>query len=155
MTTFAEGKILVFDRTPIARLISCAAAFGSAAIFFDYLSYGWAEVKALPLAALSLLVAATILSAVIQYGDHIYLSSAGVLYENRFLPFLGRRGQWLRWEEIVEVREIRKKVLILLSGDGRRILVDAIFGYPIARNEILRRASHAVFTGTLACEDPS
>jgi len=59
----------------------------------------------------------------------------------------------LRWEDIVEVREIRRKVLILLSRDGRRVLVDAILGYAIARNEILRRASHAAFTGTLARDE--
>jgi hypothetical protein len=153
MSALAEGKILVFDRTPVARLVSCAAAFGSAAIFFDYLSHGWEEAEALPLIALSLLVAGTILSAVIQYGDHIYLSSDGVLYENRFLPFFGRRGRWLRWEDVVEVREVRRKVLILLSRDGRRVLVDAILGYAIARNEILARASHAAFTGTLSAEN--
>jgi len=43
-------------------------------------------------------------------------------------------------------------VLILLSRDGRRMLVDAILGYAIARNEILKRTPHAVFTGTLARE---
>jgi hypothetical protein len=148
-----EGKVLVFDRTPVARLVSCAAAFGSAALVFDYLSRGWNEVDILPFAGLILLTIATILAAFVQYGDHIYLSADGVLYRNRFLPFLGRQARWMRWDEIVEVREIRRKVLILLSADGRRMLVDAIFGYAIARSEILARASHAVFTGTLARED--
>jgi hypothetical protein len=44
-------------------------------------------------------------------------------------------------------------VLILFSRDGRRMLVDAILGYPIARNEILKRAPQAIFSGTLASED--
>jgi len=39
------------------------------------------------------------------------------------------------------------------SSDGRRVLVDAIFGYAIARNEIIRHASHAVFSGTLVRDD--
>jgi hypothetical protein len=59
----------------------------------------------------------------------------------------------LRWEDVVEVREIKRKVLVILSGDGRRVLVDAIFGYAIARNEIIRHVPHAVFSGTLAQDD--
>ena len=152
-SSMPEGKIVVFDRTPVARLFSCAAAFGAAALLFDYLSRGAAEIEALPLLALVGLVVGTIIAALIQYGDHIYMSSSGVLYENRFLPFLSKRGRWLRWEDVVEVREIKQKVLVILSRDGRRVLVDAIFGYAIARNEIVRYASHAVFSGTLARDD--
>ena len=147
------GRILKFDRSPIARLISCAAAFGSAALVFDYLSKGSAEIEALPLSALTLLFLGTLAAAAVQYGDHIYVSDDGVLYENRVLAMLGKRFNWLRWEDVVEVREIKRKVLILLSRDGRRILVDAILGYPIARNEILRRAPHALVTGTLTQDD--
>jgi len=33
------------------------------------------------------------------------------------------------------------------------MLVDAILGYPIARYEILRRAPHAIVSGTLARDD--
>jgi len=57
------------------------------------------------------------------------------------------------WEDIVEIREIKRKILVLLSRDGRRVLVDAILGYAIARNEILMRAPHAVLSGTLARDD--
>jgi len=148
-----EDRIVVFDRTPVARLFSCAAAFGAAALLFEYLSGGASEIEPLPLLALIALVAGTIVAALIQYGDHIYMSSSGVLYENRFLPFLSKRGRWLRWEDVVEVREIRRKVLVILSSDGRRVLVDAIFGYAIARNEIVRHAPHAVLSGTLARDD--
>lgn len=147
------GKILKFDRTPVARLISCAAAFASAALVFDYLSKGEKEVEALPLTGLMLLFIGTLAAAAVQYGDHIYVGDDGVLYENRLLAMLGKRFNWLRWEDVVEVREIRRKVLILLSRDGRRILIDAILGYAIARNEILRRAPHAVVSGTLAEDD--
>ena len=72
------------------------------------------------------------------------------MYENWLLKMFGRRGRWMRWEDIVEVREIKRKVLILLSRDGRRMLVDAILGYAIARAEILRRAPQAILSGTLA-----
>lgn len=144
------GKILKFSRTPVAQLISCAAVFASAALVFQYLSHGLNEVEILPLAGLLLLVLGTIAAAIVQYGDHIYVSDDGVLYENRVLSLFGKRGRWLRWEDVVEVREVRKKVLILLSRDGRRVLVDAILGYAIARNEILRRAPHAIVSGTLA-----
>ena len=147
------GQILKFDRTPVARLISCAAAFGSAALVFDYLSKGEKEIEALPLAGLTLLFLGTLAAAAVQYGDHIYVSDDGVLYENRVLSMFGKRFSWLRWEDVVEVREIKRKVLILLSGDGRRVLVDAILGYAIARHEILRRAPHALVTGTLAQHD--
>lgn len=147
------GQILKFNRTPVAQLFSCAAVFGSAALVFQYLSHGLEEVEFLPLAGLLLLVAGTIAAAIVQYGDHIYVSDDGVLYENRVLSLFGKRGRLLRWEDVVEVREIKRKVLIILSRDGRRVLVDAILGYAIARNEILRRASHAIFTGTLARDE--
>src|SRR6266550_3069539 len=145
----ATKRILKFDRTPVARLISCAAVFGSAALVFDYLAAGWNEVEILPFLGLILLFLGTLAAAVVQYGDHIYFSDDGVMYENRLLSLFGRRGRWMRWEDIVEIREIKKKVLILLSRDGRRMLVDAILGYAIARAEILRRAPGAVLSGTL------
>ncbi|HVT43999.1 MAG TPA: hypothetical protein VMT00_06390 [Thermoanaerobaculia bacterium] len=152
MNPEAPNAVLVFDRTPLARLVSCAAAFGAAALFFDYLSRGSDDLHFVPLIALGLLLVGTILSALLQYGDHIYVGSTGLLYENRWLPFL-RRGRWMRWDDVVEVREIRRKILILLSRDGRRVLVDAIIGYAIARREILRRTPHAVISGTLTQED--
>ncbi len=146
-------KVLVFDRTPVARIFSCAAIFASAALFFDYLSLGVGQIKPLPLLGLGLLVVGTVLSALLQYGDHIYVGPSGLLYENRLLPILGRGTRWIPWDEIVEVREVRHKILILLSRDGRRILVDAIVGYAIARREILRRVPHAVVSGTLLKEE--
>ena len=145
-------KILKFDRTPVARLVSCAAMFGSAALVFDYLAKGADEIEPLALGGLILLFLGTVAAAVVQYGDHIYFSEDGVMYENRLLKLFGRRGRWMRWEDIIEVREIRERILILLSRDGRRMLVDAILGYAIARAEILRRAPHATLTGTLAEE---
>ena len=102
---------------------------------------------------LVLLFLGTVAAAVIQYGDHIYLSDEGVMYENRLLRMFGRRGRWMRWEEIIEVREVRDKILILLAADGRRVLVDAILGYVIARSEILRRAPQAIRSGTLVRDD--
>jgi len=152
MTTVAD-RILKFDRTPVARLISCAAAFASAALFFNYLAQNSNDLQVLPIAGLLLLFFGTVASAVVQYGDHIYVSDQGVMYENRLLSLFGRRGRWMRWEDIVEVREIRPRVLVLLSRDGRRMLVDAILGYTIARAEILKRAPQAVVTGMLARDD--
>ena len=147
------AEILKFDRTPVARLVSCAATFGSAALVFDYMSHGAKEIEPLSMAGLLVLFLGTLAAAVVQYGDHIYLAEQGVMYENRLLKMFGKRGRWMRWEDIVEVREIREKVLILLSRDGRRMLVDAILGYPIARYEILRRAPQAIVSGTLAREE--
>ena len=48
---------------------------------------------------------------------------------------------------------MKQNVLILLSRDGRRMLVDAILGYAIARAEIVRRAPQAILSGTLAAEE--
>lgn len=146
-------QTLVFDRTPLARLISCAAAFGSAALFFDYLSRGAAQIRIVPLVGLIFLVVGTILSALLQYGDRIYVGPEGLLYENRWLPILRRGTSALRWDDIVEIREVRRKILVLLSADGQRMLVDAIAGYAIARREILKRTPHAVISGTLTPED--
>jgi hypothetical protein len=148
-----EPNLLVFERPPVSRIVSCAAAFGSAAIFFTYLAEHPTDYQVVPIVALILLFLGTLAAMVIQYGDHIYFSDHGVKYENRLLKWFGRRGEWVRWEDIVEIREVKKKVLILMSRDGRRVLVDAILGYPIARHEILRRAPQAILSGTLARED--
>jgi len=148
-----EGHILVFERPPVGRIVSCAASFGSAAIFFMYLAEHPQDYEILPMAGLVLLFLGTVAAAVLQYGDHIYVSDVGVKYENRLFSLFGKRGHWMRWEDIVEVREVREKILILLSRDGRRMLVDAILGYAIARAVILRRTPQAILSGTLARED--
>ncbi|HEX7830286.1 MAG TPA: hypothetical protein VF787_11550 [Thermoanaerobaculia bacterium] len=148
-----EQTLLVFERPPVPRLVSCAAVFGSAAIFFMYLSEHPTDYEALPMIGLVLLFLGTLAAAVLQYGDHIYFSEIGVKYENRLFRLFGKRGEWMRWEDIVEIREVREKILILLSTDGRRILVDAIVNYALARYEILRRAPQAILSGTLAPDD--
>ena len=148
-----ENQILVFERPPVSRIVSCAASFGSAAIFFMYLAEHPHDYEWLPMIGLVLLFLGTVAAMVLQYGDHIYVSEHGVKYENWLLKLFGKRGDWMRWEDIVEVREVKQKVLILLSRDGRRMLVDAILGYAIARAEILRRAPQAILSGTLARDD--
>jgi hypothetical protein len=146
------GRILVFERPPISRIVSCAASFGSAAIFFMYLAEHPTDYEALPIIGLILLFLGTVVAAIIQYGDHIYVSDVGLKYENALLKLFGKTGDWMRWEDIVEVREVKDKILILLSRDGRRLLVDAILGYAIARAEIVRRAPQAILSGTLVKE---
>ncbi|HEX6641256.1 MAG TPA: hypothetical protein VF215_09090 [Thermoanaerobaculia bacterium] len=142
-------RILVFERPPVSRIVSCAASFGSAAIFFMYLADHPTDYEALPMIALVLLFLGTVAAAIMQYGDHIYFSEIGLKYENALLKLFGKRGHWMRWEDIVEIREVKDKILILLSRDGRRLLVDAILGYAIARAEIVRRAPQAILSGTL------
>lgn len=149
----SDESLLVFERPPVPRIVSCAAAFGSAAIFFMYLAEHPTDYKVFPMIGLVLLFLGTLVAMILQYGDHIYLSDTGLKYENRLLTWFGKRGHWMRWEDIVEVREVKQKVLILLSQDGQRMLVDAILGYAIARREILRRAPQAILSGTLARED--
>jgi len=144
---------IVFDRNPVARLVSCAAAFGSAALLFGYIAQDAGRLRIAPLIGLSALVVGTILAALMQYGDRIYVSPDGLLYHNRWLSRFGRGSGWIAWRDVIEVREIRRKILVLFSEDGRRFLVDAIAGYPIARREILRRTPHAVISGTLQRED--
>ncbi|HVR44136.1 MAG TPA: hypothetical protein VMS56_11915 [Thermoanaerobaculia bacterium] len=153
MTDSMETTTLVFDRTPVARLASCAAAFGSAALFFDYLSRSPDRLSPLALAGLGVLVVGSVLAALLQYGDHIYVGPEGLLYVNRWLPIARKEAGWMRWDEVVEVREVRRKILLLLSSDGRRLPVDSIAAYPLARREILRRTPHAVISGTLTRED--
>jgi hypothetical protein len=148
-----DDRLLVFERPPVPRIVSCAASFGSAAIFFMYLSEHPTDYEWLPMAGLILLFLGTVAAACMQYGDHIYFSEHGVKYENRLLTLFGKRGRWMRWEDIVEIREVKEKILILFSRDGRRMLVDAILGYAIARAEIVRRAPQAVLSGTLVRDD--
>ncbi len=144
---------MVFDRTPVARIASCAAVFASAALIFNYLAKSANDIDVLSFGFFILLFLGTVAAAVVQYGDHIYFSDDGVMYENKVLSFFGKRGRWMRWEDIVEIRELRKNVLLLLSGDGQRMLIDAILGYPIARHEVLRRAPQAILSGKLATEN--
>jgi hypothetical protein len=146
------NDVLIFERNPVSRLVSCAAVFGSAALVFVHIAEH-KEVQPWPVAGLTLLFLGTVAAAIMQYGDHIFMSTEGVKYENRVLAWLGKRGRWVRWEDIIEVREVKNRVLVLLSADGRRVLVDAILGYAIARAEILRRAPQAVLTGTLASDE--
>src|SRR5260370_39747795 len=70
--------ILRFDRTPVARLVSCAATFGSAALGFDYLSNASQEFEILPFSALALPFLGTLVAAVVQNGAPIFLRQAGV-----------------------------------------------------------------------------
>jgi hypothetical protein len=142
-------EILVFDRTPVARLVSCVAVFASAALIFNYLAKSANDIDVLSFAFFIVLFLGTVAAAIVQYGDHIYLSDEGVMYENRLLKLFGKRGRWMRWEDVVEIRELRRNVLVLLSLDGRRMLIDAILGYAIARHEVLRRAPQAILSGTL------
>jgi hypothetical protein len=156
-------QTLVFERPPIPRLISCASVFGTAGIFFMYLADHPTDYEILPMAVIVLLFLGTVVAMTLQYGDHIYLGAEGVKYENRLLRLFGRIGRWMQWDDIVEIREVRDKMLILMARDGRRVLVDAIVlmrtgqqaavGYAIARAEILRRAPQAILTGTLAPDE--
>lgn len=150
-----SGATLIFDRTPTARLLASAAVFAAGALFFGYLSRGPEEIRFLPFLGLALLVAGTMLSALMQYGDRIYVSPDGVLFYNRILAFAGRQARWLAWRDVVEVREVRRRILVLLSEDGRRMMVDAVTGYAIAREVILKRVPHAVISGTLTRADRS
>ncbi len=141
---------LVFDRTPLARLVSCTAAFGSAGILLAYLASG--DVAWYSVTGLALLFLGTVASALMQYGDEIVLDRDGVRYHNRLLPFPGS-GTSFRWDEVVEIREIRRRILVLFAADGRRLLVDAIAGYAMARREIVRRAPEAELSGTLVSDE--
>jgi hypothetical protein len=147
------NEILVFDRPPVARIVSCAAVFASAALIFNYLAKSADDIDVLSLGFFIVLFLGTVAAAAVQYGDHIYMSDAGVMYENKIMRLLGKHGRWMRWEDIVEIRELKKNVLVLLSHDGQRMLIDAILGYAIARHEVLRRAPQAILSGKLAAED--
>ena len=155
LVPMTDRDLLIFERPPVPRIISVAAVCASAVLVFNYIARNSGEIDALPFSFLVLLFLGTLAAAVVQYGDHIYCSDVGVMYENWVLRKLGRRGRWMRWEDIVEIREIRERVLILLSRDGRRMLVDAIVGYAFARAEILRHAPHAILSGTLARDEAS
>src|SRR4028118_2245150 len=96
-----DEPVLVFERPPVSRIFSCAAAFGSAAIFFMYLAEHPHDYELLPMAGLILRFLGTLAAAVVQYGDHIYFSETGVKYENALLKLFGKRGRWMRWEDIV------------------------------------------------------
>src|SRR5436305_10954548 len=149
----SDRELLIFERPPVPRIISVAAVCASAALVFNYIARNDGEIDVLPFSVLILLFLGTFAAAIVQYGDHIYCSEVGAMYENRVLRMLGKPGRWMRWEDVVEVREIKEKVLILTSRDGRRLLVDAIVGYGFARAEIVRRVPHAILSGTLAREN--
>ena len=60
------GRILVFERPPVARIVSCAASFGSAAIFFMYLAEHPTDYEALPMIGLILLFLGTVAAWFVQ-----------------------------------------------------------------------------------------
>lgn len=144
---------LVFDRAPLGKVISCAAVFASGALLFSYLSKEPSELRFLPILGLTALLAGTILAALVQYGDRIYLGPHGMMSRNKFLGAFGKADMWISWKEVVEITEVRRKILILFDEQGTRFIVDAIAGYPLARREILRRSPHAVISGTLDRSD--
>lgn len=155
MSASAQSEaILVFRRTAFARVISMAAALGSTGLLIDYLTLPAAERSVGFLLALSILATGSILAALVQHGDRIYVLPQGVLYLNRFLPRFGRGNRAMLWDDVIEIREIRRRVLVLFSRDARRMVVDAIAAYPVARKEILRHVPpNAVISGTLTRED--
>ena len=103
---------------------------------------------------LILLFLGTVAAAVVQYGDHIYFSDdRREVRERAVATGSASAATGCAGRTSIEVREVKDKILILLSRDGRRMLVDAILGYAIARAEILRRAPQAILSGTLASED--
>ena len=108
----STNQILVFERPPVPRLISCAAAFASAALVFRYLADYANDIRILPILGLILLFLGTVAAMILQYGDHIYFSDIGVMYENRLLSWFGRRGYWMLWEDIIEIREVKELSLI-------------------------------------------
>src|SRR5688500_5904397 len=71
-TVMKEKNLLVFERPPVSRIVSCAASFGSAAIFFMYLAAHPEDYEILPIVGLILLFLGTLAAAILQYGDHIY-----------------------------------------------------------------------------------
>ena len=94
-------------------------------------------------------------AVIIQSGDHIYLTSAGVMFENRFLRVFGRRGRWMHFEDIVEIRMLldgvdsdRREALLLTQVLGLSYAEAAeICGCPVgtirsrvarARDDLLR-----------------
>lgn len=146
-------RTLVFSRTPLGKLISITAVIASCALLFTYLGRDPRDIRFLHLLGLALLLSGTILSALIQYGDRIYLGHHGLMSRNRFLALVGKEDSWISWKEVVEITEVRRKILILFDDEGSRFIVDAIGGYPIARTEILLRTPHAVISGTLDRSD--
>ena len=153
MTSLNDDTILKFDRNPVSRLVSCAAVFGSAALVFVYLSESANDIDVLSFGGLILLFLGTFAAMICSTAITSTSAAGRDVREPLADTGSGSRGRWMRWEDIVEVREIRRKVLVLLSRDGRRMLVDAILGYAIARAEILRRAPQAIVSGTLARDD--
>src|SRR3954447_10932013 len=97
----SEREVLVFERPPVPRIISVAAVCASAALVFNYIARNDGAIDALPFSMLILLFLGTFAAAIVQYGDHIYCSETGAMYENRVLRMLGKPGRWMRWEDVV------------------------------------------------------
>src|SRR5437762_11395666 len=93
--TMSDRELLVFERPPVPRIISVAAVCASAALVFNYIARNEGEIDFWPFSLLILLFLGTFAAAIVQYGDHIYCSDAGVMYENTVLRMLGRRGRWM------------------------------------------------------------
>src|SRR5436309_15228539 len=90
LINMSDRELLIFERPPVPRIISVAAVCASAALVFNYIARNDGEIDALPFSVLILLFLGTFAAAIVQYGDHIYCSEAGVMYENRVLRMLGK-----------------------------------------------------------------
>lgn len=130
---------LDFRRRLGGRIASALAVLVSAALLGSWLTLASRPFAPGPTLILVVMFVGSVLAAAIEYGDRIRLTSEELRIENRWLPLVRLKGSRIRWEDVVDVRESRKSILILTAADGRRVVVDSVDRYAEARTEIARR----------------
>jgi hypothetical protein len=120
----------------VAGTVSVAATAGFTSGFFV-------------LTGLSLLSLANVLGA---WADRYTLGAAGIEYRNGLLALVGARTRFVRWEDVVQIREHRSlrlgrlepraSAVFLVLRSGRRIVLDSLADFDAAV-EMVRRYQDA------------
>jgi hypothetical protein len=120
---------------------STIVAVGSVAFLLYLLLDDPGQVPVLTWVLLVFFLGVGALLSVGNYGDRISLDDEGIRISNRFVRALGLRGERsLAWDEVVRLKEHRRRTLFLVREKGAPMVLDSIADYAALREEIAARS---------------
>ncbi|MEE9218335.1 MAG: hypothetical protein V3U98_04635 [Acidobacteriota bacterium] len=128
-----------YRRTLGSRLLALAAALLFAGLCLQIMAWPPEEGAGRGLAVCGLLLLLSLVLVAQNFGDRIELNEGGVRFRNLWRERFGLgAGRFLRWDEVEDVREIRRdqrpallqggRAVLVLSRSGRRYVFDSIEG---------------------------
>ena len=134
-----EGR--VYRRTTGSRVISTIVGIGSAASLLYLLLDEPGEVPVFTWILLGVFLVVSAVLSVGNYGDRITLDDEGVRITNGILKAVGFRGESsLRWEDVVRLKEHRRRTLFLVREKGAPMVLDSVAGYAVLREDVQARS---------------